>query len=552
MPLTKAQIQGRVRDAHQEIGGQPKLERALRALANGSGGGGATGPTGPTGPAGGPTGPTGETGPAGATGIGVTGASITGPTGATGVGVTGPTGGTGSSVTGPTGATGVGVTGATGASITGPTGATGTANDFMVQFSSFVNPATGNDLTGVRGDRSQPFVTVQGAIDSAVLGEPNEVVLAPGDYTLTTSLVIPAGLTGRMIVRSEGFDEARLVVTGDFPHIAWTTVAGGELNVQDLTLINLPGNNAPSVSVTASSPTRVSLTEIAFLGQSATAPPYSFTGTFSSLVQICQELGSASSAEYTDGIHTISNCNEIGIDASSGCSIDVRTGFYDQISGIAPCTIAGSENAACRGMTLDLTGGAHAITWRGEIQTVALIQTPAGTAFPGSFCRIKGQITGINASGATNVNAYTIEASGCQPVADGVLPAFHTQENVIIDQSNSPNTRINYGATAPTIAGSNYGMLRDTFGHATVLAATLIAGGGTVDIPIDPPLPQGVPGDPTTPPTYHLGEVSFLNAAGPDVWITNRRTDRYTLNWAAYGGGADAYVGAILDPSFLP
>lgn len=37
MSLTSGQLQGRVRDAHQEIGGLPKLERALRSLATATG-----------------------------------------------------------------------------------------------------------------------------------------------------------------------------------------------------------------------------------------------------------------------------------------------------------------------------------------------------------------------------------------------------------------------------------------------------------------------------------------------------------------------------------
>lgn len=248
MALTPGQIRGRVRDAHQEIGGQPKLERALRALAGASGGStGATGPTGPTGPFGGPTGPTGATGASitgptgatgpsitGATGVGITGptgpsgatgASLTGPTGPTGASVTGPTGATGSSITGPTGATGVGVTGATGA--TGALGATG-ANG--AGFISSSNAFLATTFTAPTAFTPMPF-------DGGSAG--TGVTLIPGGFQVTT------GAAERLEVFFTEAHTGLLNVTATFRILLdGTPITGGSTSVGP----TVAGSSSSSVS----------------------------------------------------------------------------------------------------------------------------------------------------------------------------------------------------------------------------------------------------------------------------------------------------------------
>jgi hypothetical protein len=193
---------------------------------------GATGPTGPQGIPGtavgkGDTGATGPQGETGATGAGVTGA--TGPQGNTGPtgpqGNTGPTGSQGN--TGPTGPQGN----------TGPTGSQGPTGNTLT-----VDAVYGNDTLGAASPYSEPFLTIQAALNAASSGQ--NVVVRAGTYN--EILTIPSGVS----------------LTGEGPQ----AVVIQQLNVVSNTVLITMGVNSRVENFTAnlSSSSNVNLTGVLF------------------------------------------------------------------------------------------------------------------------------------------------------------------------------------------------------------------------------------------------------------------------------------------------
>lgn len=165
----------------------------------------------------------------------------------------------------------------------------------------FVDPITGDDLTGQQGSLTRKFKTIQAAINAA--GPGTKVLLAPGDYTESPALV--SGITldgaGRLLSKvignvswaptGDGVDEIvtlqRLTVTGDVnvDGTSKTNNGAAYLLVSDVsaatgTIVGRPGLNVDGIF----------LTDV-ILPESATGTDWTMGVTNGVFVAIRTELG---------------------------------------------------------------------------------------------------------------------------------------------------------------------------------------------------------------------------------------------------------------------
>jgi len=93
---------------------------------------------------------------------------------------------------------------------------TGIEVPLLVGNSLFVDGINGNDGTGTRGDKSQPYLTISSAIAASIAGD--AIYVTPGDYP-ETSLAIPAG---RALFSQGGYAQTSIGITSSATDIITT------------------------------------------------------------------------------------------------------------------------------------------------------------------------------------------------------------------------------------------------------------------------------------------------------------------------------------------
>lgn len=125
---------------------------------------------------------------------------------------------------------------------TGPLGAGG-ATLVGPSKAIFVDPVTGNDGTGTRGDASKPFLTVGAAVGAAGIAAGDVILLLPGTHTVTTTIPEPA--VANIAIVGCGRDVTRVQMNSGggllpFVSIGATVVDG--FRMADLTVATFTGD----------------------------------------------------------------------------------------------------------------------------------------------------------------------------------------------------------------------------------------------------------------------------------------------------------------------